>query len=220
MKFSTLAMLALLACLLGGKSAAAGDSRELGWDDLIPGGAGFEDPLDSLDDIEMIIFTEVLFVRDQLETNREVDAETLAMYRENVAFLEEQGVDVEGLVTAVDRVSEKRLDKTLETNPELEGRRVRIPGYMLPLEFDGRRVTEFLLVPYVGACIHTPPPPPTQIVHVKSKNGFESSGRLFQPVWVDGPIRIEGGATVTRLMDGSDLIYSAYSIDAEAVENY
>src|SRR6187549_1707175 len=49
----------------------------------------------------------------------------------------------------------------------LDGKSVRIPGYMVPLEDDSEIVSEFLLVPYVGACIHTPPPPPNQIVQVK-----------------------------------------------------
>ena len=43
---------------------------------------------------------------------------------------------------------------------ELNGKRVKIGGYVVPLDFDATKVTEFLLVPFVGACIHVPPPPP------------------------------------------------------------
>jgi hypothetical protein len=50
---------------------------------------------------------------------------------------------------------------------DLNGRIVRMPGYLLPLDVIGAKVTEFLLVPYIGACIHVPPPPPNQIVYVK-----------------------------------------------------
>ena len=51
----------------------------------------------------------------------------------------------------------------------LNGRRVRLSGYVVPLKHKGRRVSEFLLVPYVGACIHVPPPPQNQIVYVTTK---------------------------------------------------
>ena len=47
--------------------------------------------------------------------------------------------------------------------PSLNGERIRIPGFVIPLEKSGSKVTEFLLVPYFGACIHTPPPPPTRL---------------------------------------------------------
>ena len=50
---------------------------------------------------------------------------------------------------------------------DLNGKRVRIPGYMTPLSFEDAEVGEFLLVPYVGACVHVPPPPANQIVYVK-----------------------------------------------------
>ena len=70
---------------------------------------------------------------------------------------------------------------------DLDGREIKIPGYALPLETSDTAVTEFLLVPYVGACIHVPPPPPNQIVHVRYDEGFESEG-LFTPVWVTGRI--------------------------------
>ena len=55
--------------------------------------------------------------------------------------------------------------------PELNGSTVKIPGFVIPLEGDENTVTEFLLVPYFGACIHVPPPPPNQIIYVKFPQG-------------------------------------------------
>jgi hypothetical protein len=53
----------------------------------------------------------------------------------------------------------------------LDGQNIRLPGYIVPLEVSEEgRTTEFLLVPYFGACIHVPPPPSNQIVHVKSES--------------------------------------------------
>ena len=63
---------------------------------------------------------------------------------------------------------------------ELDGKRVRIGGYVVPLDFEATNVKEFLLVPFVGACIHVPPPPPNQIIYVKSAKGFDVAG-LVRP---------------------------------------
>ena len=62
---------------------------------------------------------------------------------------------------------------------------VRIPGYIIPLAFDGLNVTEGLLVPYVGACIHVPPPPANQIVYVTLAEPKEEAA-LWDPVWATG----------------------------------
>ncbi len=64
---------------------------------------------------------------------------------------------------------------------ELNGSKVKIPGFVIPLEGDDKAVTEFLLVPYFGACIHVPPPPPNQIIYVKFKkkgHQYNSCGML------------------------------------------
>ncbi len=68
---------------------------------------------------------------------------------------------------------------------DLDGKRVHIGGYVVPLDFDATNVKEFLLVPFVGACIHAPPPPPNQIVYVKTNQGFDVK-EAFDPVWVTG----------------------------------
>ncbi len=73
---------------------------------------------------------------------------------------------------------------------ELDGQRIRIPGYMVPLEFDSMVISEFLLVPYFGACIHVPPPPANQIVYVKTDSSFPTTN-VFKPVWVTGVIRTQ-----------------------------
>jgi hypothetical protein len=93
---------------------------------------------------------------------------------------------------------------------ELDGKRVRIGGYVVSLDFDATRVKEFLLVPFVGACIHVPPPPVNQIIYVKSDDGFDVSG-MFEPVWVTGTLK------VTTAFTG--LAEAGYSLTAEKVEH-
>lgn len=72
---------------------------------------------------------------------------------------------------------------------KLDGQKVRIPGFIVPLEDNQDSVSEFLLVPSPTACIHTPPPPANQMVHVRMAGGRKAS-RSFGPVWVKGRLRI------------------------------
>ena len=90
---------------------------------------------------------------------------------------------------------------------------------MLPLEFSGTKVTEFLLVPWVGACIHTPPPEPNQIVYVKPDKAFDIR-RMFDAVWVTGRIAATGSKRSVEIVDGSTDIDVGYSLRASLVEPY
>jgi len=73
----------------------------------------------------------------------------------------------------------------------LAGKLVKIPGFTVPLEDWASSATEFLLVPYVGACIHTPPPPPNQLVYIEMDDGKRAKLDGWNPVWVEGVLEIE-----------------------------
>ena len=108
-------------------------------------------------------------------------------------------------------LSEKtRTSVPAEVVASLDGKRVHIGGYVVPLDFEATRIKEFLLVPFVGACIHVPPPPPNQIIYVKSDKGFDVKGQ-FDPVYVTGTLRTTAAAT--------GLADTGYSLDAELVED-
>ena len=96
--------------------------------------------------------------------------------------------------------------------PELDGKRIRLPGFVVPLEAEAEAMGEFLLVPYYGACIHVPPPPANQTVHVVTAKGGEYHGGLFDTVWVNGTLKVE------RL--SNELADAGYRIDAVLVEPY
>lgn len=70
---------------------------------------------------------------------------------------------------------------------ELDGKFVKIPGFVVPLEGDETTVTEFLLVPYFGACTHVPPPPSNQIIHVVFKQGAPAEA-LYDPIYLIGTL--------------------------------
>lgn len=68
---------------------------------------------------------------------------------------------------------------------------VMIPGFIVPLEDFAAEASEFLLVPYVGACVHTPAPPPNQLVHVRMKGDTKVSVPLWTPIWLHGELKVE-----------------------------
>jgi len=93
----------------------------------------------------------------------------------------------------------------------LEGQKVRIAGFVVPLEYKGDEIREFLLVPYFGACIHTPPPPANQIVYViaaKLPANFEP----MSPFWVNGTLHLDHSA--------SDMGFSSYRMNADSIEPF
>lgn len=94
----------------------------------------------------------------------------------------------------------------------LDGQTVRLPGFVVPVEGDGRRVEEFLLVPYYGACIHVPPPPANQTVHVLAQGRNVTIRGLFDTVWVTGVMRVEHKS--------SQLAEAGYQIEALEVTPY
>jgi hypothetical protein len=92
-----------------------------------------------------------------------------------------------------------------------DGKRVRIPGFLLPLDFSGTGVTDFLLVPYVGACVHVPPPPPNQLILVTTTTPYESEG-LFEAVSVTG--------TMSSMAAETMFAEVGYALTADVVEPY
>jgi hypothetical protein len=95
--------------------------------------------------------------------------------------------------------------QTFNVVEALDGRRVRLGGYVLPFDFNGsNQISRFLLVPYVGACIHVPPPPPNQLVFVTTQEPVEIDG-LWDPVYAEGIMR------TTR--QDNDLGDTAYTLE-------
>lgn len=91
----------------------------------------------------------------------------------------------------------------------LNGKSVKIPGFMVPLEDNQRDVVEFLLVPSPQACIHVPPPPPNQMVYVKMKRGTDVA---VGPIWVYGTLNL-----VTKKSMYGD---ASFELVGEAIEPY
>ncbi len=119
------------------------------------------------------------------------------------------------LQNAIGAASDDRYQQALVSTrvvPELNGEAVRIPGFVVPLEFDDdQTITQFFLVPYFGACLHMPPPPPNQIVLVDFPPGFKLDA-LYTPFWISGVLK----TAVTENVVAT----SAYTMEMQAFEIY
>lgn len=97
------------------------------------------------------------------------------------------------------------------TNASMNGAAIKLAGYVVPLEEVKGELKEFLLVPYFGACIHTPPPPANQIVHVVVAKPTKNI-RSMDAVWVSG--------TLKSVRTDSAMGASGYRMDAVLVDQY
>lgn len=96
--------------------------------------------------------------------------------------------------------------------PEYNNRAVRIPGFIVPLEFNSAQtITTFFLVPFFGACLHMPPPPPNQIIYAEYEPGIKLEA-LYDPFWVQGTLS-------TTLMENHTAT-AAYTMTADSISPY
>ena len=195
--------------------------KQLAWDDLIPRSVAFDDPFEALDRETLEYLGFVARIRGLIAAGKPVSQETKEEAAEVEAELINDGIDVDALLARRDEVRELRKKRAGAVVEELDGAPVKMPGYLLPLEFSGQKVTEFLLVPWVGACIHTPPPPPNQIVHVilDENNAFKSRS-IYEPVWVAGKMLTQASTKNLFFKDGSNDIHTSYKLQATLVERY
>lgn len=172
------------------------EARTIEWTDLMP---------DS--DLQAIL--------DAPEVTHDGEEEFYSMPMEGLSLDEfemEEGPEVDEAT----RAFQAALVST-KVRPEFDGQKIRIPGFMVPTEMDGpKKVTEFFLVPYFGACIHMPPPPPNQIIYIKYPQGYHLE-ELFTPVWVAGTVHTgnltKSGVKAVYTME--DVQISLYSEEPE-----
>ncbi|MEM1346760.1 MAG: DUF3299 domain-containing protein [Pseudomonadota bacterium] len=119
-----------------------------------------------------------------------------------------------GIIEHSDLTSGFFQNRDASVTTEYNGQRVRLPGFMVPLDFQNEGVTVLLLVPYVGACIHVPPPPPNQIVLVRATKPYGATG-YFQAIYVTGTI-----AATAKPMGLADVGYEITEAEIEPYEDW
>lgn len=162
--------------------------KNLEWDDLLP-----QDDLDAL-----------LNPPDYLSEIEDGSPE------DQVTFKLQKPITDEAQKETADRFQQALV--SVRVIEKLNGQAIKIPGFIVPLEYnDDQVITEFFLVPYFGACIHVPPPPPNQIIYVKYDKGFKLDA-LYDPFYISGILKTE--------LINNDLGTSAYTMIAEMLEPY
>jgi uncharacterized protein len=141
---------------------------------------------------------------------RMVDWDALLPDREKANFNTEPPPPIHDYLG--ERGAAARQTGSAAVNPKLGETKIKIPGFVVPLVVnDNGAVSEFFLVPYFGACIHVPPPPPNQIVYVKLAGGIQL-GAPEDAYWVTGTLHTQ--------TNGTSLAKASYTLDASRVELY
>ena len=203
-------------CAMG---AGASQIEQLEWSDLQLK-IEFEDPFKKLSEEQLLHLGTYARVENLKEKAPErVTPAMQAEVDEGLQILESQGIDFQDLLAKRAEITELREQQGTAVVTELDGKQIRMPGFALPLEYSDKKITEFLLVPWVGACIHTPPPPPNQIVYVKVEKGFKTNG-MFEPIWVSGELMAKPLTKNLYLKDGSADIGVGYTLVANSISPY
>ena len=133
-----------------------------------------------------------------------------ADYQEKIQYL----TDYDAKAMDIYKEFIQELAQNSPINPELRGKNIRLVGFPVPLEFNEEsKISEFYLVPYFGACIHLPPPPPNQIVFISTDE--ENAIGLYDmqdPIIVEGNLEIEGKI--------SEIAHASYNISQARVDSY
>ncbi len=208
-----------MVCLASVSAALA--ATEINWENLKPKLPPLDNPLAKLDeehrfDIETISWARGLTdAEKKLVQNRQGVKDAKLFERQ----FKQRGHDVDELLQAYAHWTEAVAERGKIVNDKLLGQAIRLAGYLLPLEFSETGTKDFLLVPYVGACIHVPPPPPNQIVIVRLAKSFTVKD-LFTPVWVTGRLQTKLQEQSLTLVDGTADIPVGYYIENGTAEVY
>jgi len=214
-----IAFLVLLVLMLS-VPAFADTPRQLAWQDLLPAAPQLANPFAKLTLEQRRALADIASLRDRRARGDTTISEVERADEDFlIGHLRQSGIDADALLATREQMMAQQRNLARAVNPVLNGAMVRIAGYLLPLEFSGKHVSEFLLVPWVGACIHTPPPPPNQIVHVKLERPVEYDG-LFKPIQVTGRMTSAAARRSLFLVDGESDIDISYGMQATKVEPF
>lgn len=206
--------LVVLSCFT--VTSVAGEIKEITWENLLPELPPQENPLEGMDEEERGFVEWIIYLREYLP-NEEVNTENQKYFdemNEGIPALKKKGIDV-------DKILADRRYRSTAVNDDLDGKVIKLAGYLLPLDLSGKSVKDFLLVPFVGACIHVPPPPPNQIVHGVSPTEYHYElDQLFKPVAVTGKLKVGSLSKELFLGDGTGNIDIGYSLAVSKIEEY
>ncbi|MBY6197737.1 DUF3299 domain-containing protein [Vibrio hangzhouensis] len=206
-------LIALLVSVIS-FSGFSSEPTPLEWKDLAPTQTKNQIELPELTYQQRLALQEVFTLSQYDDPEATADLATL---KEN---LKADGLDTDQLLKLRAEYIENQQKMAETVTTEFDGQNVRIPGFLVPVEFSSPLVaTEFLLVPVAGACIHMPPPPANQIVRVSYPKGYEVETVQY-PVWVEGVISSKLETDNVYLVDGNTDVAMGYTMNASLVKDY
>ncbi|MBG6158703.1 hypothetical protein IWQ52_004784 [Labrenzia sp. EL_159] len=197
-------------------SSFSGQSNAISWKELRPKPLSIETPF--ADFPEPLLEAMRTHVRWRTSSKRDRSDEAfIAEHDAAMALLADHDIDVENLMRERRKLIARNSRIARRANPNVLGETIRLPGYVVPLAFDDRVVTEFLFVPVAGACVHTPTPPPNQIVHVTYPEGIGFSS-IFNAFWVEGELLASETQNDVVFHDGAASgVKAIYALNATSV---
>jgi nickel/cobalt exporter len=185
------------------------------WASLAPSVEPYDDPFaempfEQIDALRIIARAGMAAEAGQLD---EAMAEAAKQARHRA---EEAGLDVEALFAQRELIMQRREEAALGVTTTHLDQTVVMDGYALPLRAEEGRIVEFLLVPWVGACVHTPPPAANQIVHVDYPEGFEAFS-LFTPIRLEGRLTHRPAEHDLFLVDGTRRVATSYAMEQAVI---
>lgn len=189
------------------------ETQQLAWEQLKPEVKTETVTLPSVNDSQKKLLAQVLQLQYQNDKPSQDEQKKI------IDTLKSQGIDAKKALDARERFMASEQLKAETLNHKIDGKTVRMPGFIVPIEFDGLKGTDFLLVPYAGACIHLPPPPANQIVRISYPQGFEVENIQY-PVWVEGKIKAEKQTEDVYLVDGKTKLTMGYKMEGDLIERY
>ena len=202
--------------------AQAPITRPITWDDLQAQSTHLTNPYAHLSTVQTYRLSSLYQLKEWAKENQPApdSFEMQEIERLEQSFVDED-IDTAALLTRVSEARDYWRSHSQTTNPDLEDSVVQLSGYILPLNEDSQtrqsqQVSEFLLVPYVGACIHVPPPPPNQMIYIKPAAAIKNPG-MFSSMLVTGTLRASAGSYELFQIDGSRTVDVSYTMDLEAI---
>jgi len=198
----------------------AAEPIKIGFDDLQGTVEPYDDPFKDLTETQLYnlsIYAQILEMQEvmpeRVTESMQIDAQVA-----KTALLEDK-IDLQDMLAKGKIISDIFRKAAASTNALLANQTIEMAGFMLALEFDNGLVTEFLLVPTIGACSHKSVPPANQIVLVTSEKPVRA-GEAYEPVLVTGRLQLGAQEKELYLVDGELNIEMAYSIDNAKVVPY
>ena len=207
-----------LALAIGPAAALA---ERTDWNTLPdPAAQEYEDPYRDLSSEQIYDLVTIVRLRDRLEEGVENDT-ARARVEERLLGIEtdlaDQGIDVDWLIGQRWVVAERREKAARAANPLLDGTTASLGGFLIPAPAAADGQAYAYLVPQLGQCSHTPPPPPNQLIRLRLNASFAAEG-IYTPVLVTGTLRMEPSNVPIMVVDGTVPMDSSWTLETSQIE--